>query len=147
MLYWHYWRNIKSNPIKMKYYGLTLTLHYFFGVAQRLKRLPGMQETRVRSLGREDPLEKGRATHSSILVWRIPWREEPGRLQSMRSQRVRHDWVISLTHDAWGMKLGSGKTTVMKANLCSYGVYTLFVLCFVAQSCPTLCDSLWLHGL
>ena len=49
-------------------------------MAQRLKRLPGMWETRVRSLGREDPLEKKMATHSSILAWRIPWREEPGRL-------------------------------------------------------------------
>ena len=60
-------------------------------VAQRLKRLPGMWETWVRSLGWEDPLEKEIATHSSILAWRIPWREEPGRVQSMRSQRVGHD--------------------------------------------------------
>ena len=60
-------------------------------VAQRLKSLPGMRETWVRSLGREDPLEKEMATHSSTLAWRIPWREEPGRLQSMGSQRVGHD--------------------------------------------------------
>ena len=60
-------------------------------MAQRLKRLTGMQETWVRSLGREDPLEKEMATHSSTPAWRIPWREEPGRLQSMGSQRVRHD--------------------------------------------------------
>ena len=60
-------------------------------VAQRLKHLPGMQETRVRSLDREDPLEKAMATHLSTLAWRIPWREEPGRLQSMGSQRVGHD--------------------------------------------------------
>ena len=60
-------------------------------VAQRLKRLPRMQETWVRSLGWEDPLEKEMATHSSILAWRIPWNEEPGRLQSMGSQRVGHD--------------------------------------------------------
>ena len=65
-------------------------------VAQMVKRLPTMQETRVRSLGQEDPLEKEMATHSSILAWRIPWTEEPGRLQSMGSQRVRHDWVTSL---------------------------------------------------
>ena len=52
-------------------------------MAQRLKCLPGMQETRVRSLGQGDPLEKEMATHSSILAWRIPWREKPGRLQSM----------------------------------------------------------------
>ena len=60
-------------------------------VAQRLKRLPAMQETWVRSLGQEDPLEKEMATHSSILAWRIPWTEEPGGLQSIRSQRVGHD--------------------------------------------------------
>ena len=60
-------------------------------VAQGLKCLPVMQETWVRSLGQEDPLEKEMATHSSILAWRIPWMEEPGALQSMGSQRVRHD--------------------------------------------------------
>ena len=52
-------------------------------VAQTLKNLPAMQESWVQSLGWEDPLEKGMATHSSILVWRIPWTEEPGGLQSM----------------------------------------------------------------
>ena len=56
-----------------------------------------MQETRVWSLGREDPLEKEMATHSSIIAWRIPWMEEPGRLQSTGSQRVRHDWATSLS--------------------------------------------------
>ena len=60
-------------------------------MAQRLKRLPAVQVTWVRSLSQEDPLEKEMATHSSMLAWRIPWREEPGRLQSMGSQRVRHD--------------------------------------------------------
>ena len=60
-------------------------------MAQRLKRLPAMWETWVRSLGQEDSLEKEMATHSSILAWRIPWTEEPGGLQSMGSQRVGHD--------------------------------------------------------
>ena len=60
-------------------------------VAQTVQRLPAMQETWVRSLGQEDPLEKEMATHSSILAWRIPWTEEPGRLQSMGLQRVKHD--------------------------------------------------------
>ena len=60
-------------------------------VAQRLKRLPAMQETWVQSLGWEDLLEKEMATRSSILAWKIPWMEEPGRLQSMGSQRVGHD--------------------------------------------------------
>ena len=66
-------------------------------VAQRLKRLPAMQETQVRSLGWEDPLEKEVATHSSILAWRIPWMEEPGGLQFTGSQRVGHDWATSLS--------------------------------------------------
>ena len=60
-------------------------------MAQTVKNLPAMQETWVQSLGQEDPLEKGKATHSSILTWRIPWTEEPGGLQSMESQRVGHD--------------------------------------------------------
>ena len=60
-------------------------------VAQRVKRLPAMQETWVRSMGQEDPLEKEMATHSSILAWKIPRTEKPGRLQSMGSQRVGHD--------------------------------------------------------
>ena len=60
-------------------------------VAQRLKRLPAMWETRVQSLSWEDPLEKEMATHSSTLAWKIPWTEEPGRLQFMGSQRVGHD--------------------------------------------------------
>ena len=60
-------------------------------MAQTVKRLPTMPETWVQSLGREDPLEKEMATHSSTLAWKIPQTEEPGRLQSMGSQRVRHD--------------------------------------------------------
>ena len=60
-------------------------------MTQMVKNQPAMQETWVRSLGREDPLEKEMATHASVLAWRIPWTEEPGKLQSMGSQRVRHD--------------------------------------------------------
>ena len=55
-------------------------------IAQSIKNMPAMQDTRVQFLGREDPLEKEMATHSSILAWRIPWTEEPGGLQSMGSQ-------------------------------------------------------------
>ena len=66
-------------------------------VAQMVKCLPAMWETRVWSLGREDPLEKEMAIHSSTLVWKILWMEEPSRLQSMGSQRVGHDWAISLS--------------------------------------------------
>ena len=60
-------------------------------VAQLVKNLPTMQEIRVQFLGQEDPLEKEMATYSSILAWRIPWTEEPGRLQSTGSQKSRHD--------------------------------------------------------
>jgi len=60
-------------------------------VAQMVKRLPAMWETQAQSLSWEDPLEKEMATHSSILAWKIPWTEEPGRPQSMGWQRVRHD--------------------------------------------------------
>ena len=59
-----------------------------FGYSQIVKNLPAMQETWVQSLGPEDPLEKGIATHSSILAWRIPWPEEPGGTQSLGSQRI-----------------------------------------------------------
>ena len=69
-------------------------MYIFYGaslVAQMVKNMPEMQETRVRSLDWEDPLEKEMATHSSTLAWRIPWTEEPGGLQSMGLQRVGHD--------------------------------------------------------
>ena len=69
----------------------TLTEKGASWVTQTVKNLPAMQETWVRSLGQEDALEKGMATHSSILAWRIPWTEEPGGLQTMGSQRVGHD--------------------------------------------------------
>ena len=65
-------------------------------VAQRVEHLPAMRETWVGSLGWENPLEKEMATHSSILAWKMPCMEKPGRLQSMGSQRVRHDLVTSL---------------------------------------------------
>ena len=68
-------------------------------VAQTVKRLSTMWETQVRSLGREDPLEKEMAIHSSTIAWKIPWTEELGRLQAMGSQRVRHDWATLLNYD------------------------------------------------
>ena len=67
-------------------------------MAQIRKNLPAMQETRVWSLAREDPLEKGMAIHSSILTWNIPWIEKPGRLQPMGSQRVGHDQATNTVH-------------------------------------------------
>ena len=73
--------------------GIGYLLQYSWAslVAQLVKNLPAMQETLVRSLGQEDPLEMEMATHSSILAWRIPWTEEPGGLQPRGLQRVRHD--------------------------------------------------------
>ena len=67
------------------------SFHMCFPVAHMVKCLPAMRETRVQSLGWEDPLEKEMATHSSTLAWKIPWTEEPGRLQSRGSQRLGHN--------------------------------------------------------
>ena len=75
----------------------TLLYKLSFPVAQMVKSLPAMWETGVQSLGQEDPLEKEMATHSSTLAWKILWMEEPGRLQSMGSQRVGQDLATSLT--------------------------------------------------
>ena len=72
-------------------------------IVQQVKNLLAVQEMRemwVQSLGQEDALEEGVATHTSILVWRIPWTEQPGRLQSMGLQRVRHNWR-NLAHSSW----------------------------------------------
>ena len=71
--------------------SLVTTPHKASLVAQRVRCLPAKWETQVRSLGQEDPLEKEMATHSSTLAWKIPWTEEPDRLQSMGSQRVGHN--------------------------------------------------------
>ena len=78
-------------------------------VVQTVKDLPAMQENWVQSLGWEDPLEKGKATHSSIPAWGIPWTEEPGGLQSTGSQRVGHNWVtdtftFTFTCQYWNLK-------------------------------------------
>ena len=75
--------------------GIDYPLQYSWAslVAQMVKNPPAVWDTWVQSLGLEDPLEEGMAMHSSILAWRIPWTEEPGRLQFMGSQRVRHNWV------------------------------------------------------
>ena len=81
---------VKSNAIKNNIAWASL-------VAQMVKHLPAMWETRVWFLGQEDPLKKEMATHSNTPAWKSPWMEEPGRLQSMRSQRVGHDWATSLS--------------------------------------------------
>ena len=86
-------------------------------MAQTVKHLPAMRETRVRSLGQKDTLEKEMATHSSILAWKISWME-PGMLQSMGSQRVRHDFATSL-HFTFGIP-------VIKLNVLFFFLLLLF---------------------
>ena len=93
-------------------------------MAQIVKNLPAMQETWVRSLGWEDALEKGMATHSSILAWRIPWTEEPGGLQSMGLHRVRHD-----------SKTNTGVSHVTALEQCGYWLL-VFHLVSVASGVP-----------
>ena len=99
----HPWANSKqSNRNKVQYIDLAHNgkkkkLFTTSLVVQTVKRLSIRWETWVQSLGREDPLENEMAIHSSIIAWKIPWTEEPGRLQSMGSQRVGHNWVTSLS--------------------------------------------------
>ena len=81
---------IKCQLLYIEVVTFTLTLRIFPGHLE-VKNMPAVSETWVRSLGQEDPLEKGMATHSSILAWRTPWTEEPGGLQITGSQRVGHD--------------------------------------------------------
>ena len=76
---------------KKSYNTLMDIFHSFSFFTNMGKNLPAVQETQIRSLSQEDPLEKGMVTHSSILAWRIPWTEEPGRLRSIRFSRVRHE--------------------------------------------------------
>ena len=99
-----------------------------------VKNLPAMQETWLQSLGLEDPLEKGMATHSSILAWRIPWTEEPGRLQSMGSQRVGHDWVTSLSL-SYPLQAIIANILAFILSECQsiYKVYILFVFPWAKQ--------------
>ena len=99
-------------------------------VAHMVNNLPEMQETWVWSLGREDPLEGGMATHFSILAWRIWWTEEPGMRQSMGSQGIGHDWVAN---------------SIVVLQYCLNSYCTEKWISYAAkslQSCPTLCDPI-----
>ena len=102
-------------------------------VAQMIKNLPRKRETRVPSLDWEDSLEKGMGIHSSILARRIPWREEPGRPQSMRSQRVRHSWATNTHTLPWGKSI----FRIMNTDIPS------FTRCRILrnenQFCPRVC--------
>ena len=108
-----------SLAFHMMYSGASL-------VAQRLKRLPATWETWVRSLGLKDPMEKEMPTHSSILAWRIPWREEPGGLQTMGSQRVGHNWATSLHFTLHKIEI----SRVTKYSLSQFGTSPLFHVWF-----------------
>ena len=114
---WRKQGNFRKTSTSLGFIGLLL--HWASLVAQKVKHLPAVWETWVWSLGREDPLEKEMATHSSILAWRIPWTEEPGRLQSTGWQTVRHDWATSLSFS-----------------------FPVHYFCSVTKLCPTLCDSM-----
>ena len=107
-------------------------------VAQMLKNLPTMQEAPVRSLRQEDPLEKGMATHSSILAWRIPRTEEPRGLQSMGSQRVGHNWATN-TLVYVGVKGSHFSLTFLFASATAAAKSLQLDM---LQSCPTLCDPI-----
>ena len=103
-----------------------------FPVTQTVKDLSEMQETWVQSLVWEDPLEKAIATHSSILAWKIPWMEEPGRLQFMGPQRVGHDWTTSLS-------LSSPVLRILNVM----GLFVFIPQCVTRrQHCPA--SALWL---
>ena len=92
---WFYFIFIWRVKLGSKFIFLPMDIQYFL-VAQTVKCLPAMRETQVRSLGQEGPLERGMAIHSSILAWKIPWTEEPGRPQSMGSQRLGHGWATDI---------------------------------------------------
>ena len=89
-----------------------------FMVTQMVKNPPAVQETRVRSLGREDPLEKGMATHSSVLAWGIPWTEEPGGVQSMGWQRVGCDWATNTRSPIYSLSFHSFVVVIVQWLSC-----------------------------
>ena len=101
--------------------------------SEMVKNLPAMWETWVQSLVWEDPLEEGMASHSSILAWRILWTEEPGGLQSLGLQRVRHSWVTKNTHNLWREKPTSRVTFSLSMCVCS--VAQSYSTCFERMDC------------
>ena len=110
-------------------------------VVQMIKNLPVIQETQVWSLGGEDPMEKGMATHSSICAWRIPGTEKPSKLQPMGLQRVRHDWATN-THTHTKRKHVQSAWEMMASNITILQIWDAICCCSVTQSYPTLCDPM-----
>ena len=129
--------NALSAVVKMVKMAVISLWYDLYLVAQRLKHLPPGQETQVPSLGWEDPLEKEMVTHSSILAWRIPWTEKPGRLQSTGSQRVGHDWATSLHYRLYlFMSISMFPVSIQPIVLC-FSVYQYpSVLITVAKNSP-----------
>ena len=131
-----------GNPLRGIYLQAIIWIETL--VAQMVKNLPAMQETWVWSLGWKDPLEKGMATHSNILAWRIPWTEEPGRLQSMGSQRVGHDWATNtFTSALWQVH--------SSAPPLDLGKKSPFPSCWLTGYCSRPLQSqpfpwVWVHG-
>ena len=133
---------MKLNVSKNWKYYTKLSLIWASQVLQMVKNLPAIRETWTQSLSWEDPLKKGMATLSSILAWRIPWTEEPGRLQSMGSQRVEHDWAtntyihISLiqVHMLWIERLEKDEVKWFQIiwSLHSRTIGYLFILRFIS---------------
>ena len=113
-------------------------------LAQMVKNLPARQETQVRSLSGEDPLEKGMATHSSILAWRIPWMEETGGLHSTGSPRVRHSWATNVSlslhclFHQWHLK----NFTVLGGGLESVGEVGVWSFLISGAPVPSVADQL-----
>ena len=93
----------------------------------REAKLPALQETRVPSLGREDPLEKDMATHSNILAWRITWMEEPGGLQSMGLQRIEYDRSTDTSFHIWSNIYISFKYVCVCVCVCIYILKTIYI--------------------
>ena len=98
-----------------------------------VKCLPAMWETWVQSLGWEDPLEKEMATHSSTLAWKTPWTEEPGRLQSVGSQRVGHDWTTSLSLSLLTCKMGITILHIHRTGRIKLDIYQSFSMVLSAK--------------
>ena len=113
------------------------SLHWASLVAQMINNLPAMQETQVPALGQEDLLEKEMATYSSVLAWRILWTEEPGRLQSMGSYRVGHNWIDLALKKAWRerrkrrRRKGQGKEKKMKNYFNTPNIYWVLELTYL----------------
>ena len=128
-------------------FWLCLFLNWASLVAQTVENPPAMKETWDQSLGWKDPLEKGMETHSSILAWRIPWTEEPGRLQSIGWQRVRHDWSdLAYSHTPevccdvilFLQRVSKVRTKERDRWVCAYScnkIYPGFLLSFRSQFC------------